>query len=222
MGGLLTPFIRSVSAIKKARVAKIEKLRAKPRAGSARIAMSLKAAEASDLADEVAAKNQHVAQRLIRDFEINQRPKNWKEGDADVSISKVNEESGLLEIDYDAVRTLGRQKSEELFKAQRKEEILEQYKGKPEEAAKVQAAMEQTEAAMQAGRYDKAIDAWTSPLLNPEKFNHIIAIASDLKNSIPKGSNTPWDDSKTVIDNLFDLTQKRQFSEEGTKKLQIF
>ena len=235
LGGLLTPFIRSVSAIKKARVAKIEKLRAKPRAGSARIATSLKAAEASDLADEVAAKNQDVAQRLIRDFEINQRPKNWKEGDADVSISKVNEESGLLEIDYDAVRTLGRQKSEELFKAQRKEEILEQYKGKPEEAAKVQAAMEQTEAAMQAGRYDKAIDAWTSPLLNPEKFNHIIAIASDLKNSIPKGSNTPWDDSfrviktgprkgqriynKTVIDNLFDLTQKRQFSEEGTKKI---
>ena len=227
IGGLLSPFLRSARAIKKARAAKeaarIEKLRAKPRAGSARIAISLKAAEASDLADEVAAKNQDIAQKLIRDFEVNQRRADWKPGDVDVTISKLNKETGLLEIDYEAVRRLGRERSEELFKAQRREEILEQYKGKPEEAAKVEAAMEQTEAAMKAGRYDKAIDAWTSPLLNPEKFNHIIAIASDLKNSMPKkGSNAPWgwDDNKTVIDNLFDITQQRQVSElEGPKRI---
>ena len=223
MGALLSPFLRSARAIKKARAAKeaarIEKLRATPRAGSARIAMSLKAAEASDLADEVAAQNQDIAQQLIRDFQVEQRRPGWKPGDADVTISKLNEETGLLEIDYEAVRKLGRERSEELFKAQREAEIVEQFKGQPEQAAKVKAAMEQTEEALAAGRWDEAIDKWTSPLLNPEKFNHIIAIASDLKNNIPKGSNVPWDDNKTVIDNLFDLTQQRHFTEEGTKNI---
>ena len=219
IGGMMSPFLRSARAIKKARAAKIEKLRAKPRAGSARIAISLKAAEASELADQVAAKNQDIAQKLIRDFQVEQRRPGWKPGDADVTISKLNKETGLLEIDYEAVRKLGRERSEELFRAQREAEIIEQFKGQPEQAAKVKAAMEQTEAALAAGRWDEAIDKWTSPLLNPDKFNHIIAIASDLKNSIPKGSSVPWNDNKTVIDNLFDLTQQRHFTEEGTKNI---
>ena len=220
IGGLLSPFLRSTQAFKKARAAKeaarIEKLRATPRAGSARIATALRAAEASDLADEVAAKNQDIAQQLIKEFQVEQRRPGWKPGDEDVTISKLNEDTGLLEIDYEAVRKLGRQRSEELFRAQREAEIAEQFKGQPEQ---IKAAMEQTEEAMAAGRWDKDIDKWTSPVLNPEKFNHIISIASDLKNSIPKGSNVPWDDNKTVIDNLFDLTQQRHFTEEGTKNI---
>ena len=45
-------------------------------------------------------------------------------------------------------------------------------------------------------------DTITSPILSPDKFDGIVAIASDLKRAYPESFNN----NKTVIDNLFELT----------------
>lgn len=45
-------------------------------------------------------------------------------------------------------------------------------------------------------------DVLVEPILKPEKFNGIVSIAADLKKKKPE----LWDDNKTVIDNMFDLT----------------
>jgi len=45
-------------------------------------------------------------------------------------------------------------------------------------------------------------DVITSPILSPDKFDGIVAIASDLKKAYPES----FDNNKTVIDNLFELT----------------
>ena len=49
-------------------------------------------------------------------------------------------------------------------------------------------------------------DVITSPILKPEKFNGIVAIASDLKRKNPEAFNN----KKTIIDNLFQLTVNKE------------
>jgi hypothetical protein len=49
-------------------------------------------------------------------------------------------------------------------------------------------------------------DMITSPLLKPEKFDGIVAISSDYKKKFPDD----WDSSKTVIDNMFELTVNKK------------
>jgi hypothetical protein len=49
-------------------------------------------------------------------------------------------------------------------------------------------------------------DTLFQPLLKPEKFDGIVAIASDLKKRNP----TAWNDKKSVIDNLFELTVNKE------------
>jgi len=49
-------------------------------------------------------------------------------------------------------------------------------------------------------------DMITSPLLKPEKFNGIVAISSDYKKRFPDD----WDTSKTVIDNMLELTVNKK------------
>jgi len=53
---------------------------------------------------------------------------------------------------------------------------------------------------------DLGDDMITSPILKPEKFNGIVALASDYKARFPDD----WDSSKTVIDNLFELTVSKK------------
>ena len=53
---------------------------------------------------------------------------------------------------------------------------------------------------------DLGDDMITSPILKPEKFNGIVALASDYKARFPDD----WDSTKTVIDNLFELTVSKK------------
>jgi len=179
----------------------------------AMIAGSEVAEEASKLADEAAAANQDIAQKAIKEFEASlPKPPGWKEGDPLPSISMVNKRTKLLEIDPEKVRVLGKEQARRLYHAERAAELAKKYEGQP---TKLQAALQQTEEAMAAGKFDDRIDALTNPLLNPDKFNHIIGIASDLK----KASPDLWDDSKTVIDNLFDLTVQKKLTGEGVQEI---
>tara|TARA_R110002020_G_scaffold83194_8_gene206122 strand:- start:57 stop:3977 length:3921 start_codon:yes stop_codon:yes gene_type:complete len=171
------------------------------------------AEESSRLADEAAAANQDIAQQAIKEFEASlPKPPGWKEGDPLPSISMVNKRTKLLEIDPEKVRVLGKDRARQLYHAERAAELAKKYEGQP---TKLQAALQQTEEAMAAGKFDDRIDALTNPLLNPDKFNHIIGIASDLK----KASPDLWDDSKTVIDNLFDLTVQKKLTGEGVQEI---
>jgi len=175
----------------------------------AMIAGSEVAEEASRLADEAAAANQDIAQKAIKEFEAS-LPKQ-PDGSAQ-TISIVNKRTGLLEIDPEKVRVLGKDRARQLYHAERAAELAKKYEGQP---TKLQAALQQTEEAMAAGKFDDRIDALTNPLLNPDKFNHIIGIASDLK----KASPDLWDNSKTVIDNLFDLTVQKKLTGEGVQEI---
>jgi len=170
------------------------------------------AEKASRLADEAAAANQDIAQQTIKEFEISLRPEGWKEGDPTTSISTLNKQTGLLEIDPEKVRGLGKERARQLYHAERVEELTKQYEGKP---TKLQAAILQTEEALAAGKFDSQIDALTNPMLNPDKFNAIVGIASDLR----KASPDLWDDSKTVIDNLFDLTVQKKLTGQGAQEI---
>jgi len=175
----------------------------------AMLAGSEVAEEASRLADEAAAANQDIAQKAIKEFEAS-LPKQ-PDGSAQ-TISMVNKRTGLLEIDPEKVRVLGKDRARQLYHAERAAELAKKYEGRP---TKLQAALQQTEEAMAAGKFDERIDALTNPLLNPDKFNHIIGIASDLKKANPD----LWDNSKTVIDNLFDLTVQKKLTGKGVQEI---
>ena len=54
-------------------------------------------------------------------------------------------------------------------------------------------------------------DVITSPLLDPDKFNGIVAAASELKSKFPKS----FDNNKTVIDNLLELTVNKDMKLDG-------
>lgn len=61
--------------------------------------------------------------------------------------------------------------------------------------------------------FDLAIgpDNITSPILNPDKFNGIVAIAVELKKKNPEAFNN----KKTIIDNLFELTVNKDLDGQG-------
>ena len=54
------------------------------------------------------------------------------------------------------------------------------------------------------------IGSITSPVLNPEKFNSIVALANNLKKKKPE----LFDNDKSVIDNLFELAVRKDFDGE--------
>ena len=49
-------------------------------------------------------------------------------------------------------------------------------------------------------------DTLFQPILKPDKFDGIVAVASDLKKANPQAFNN----NKTIIDNLFDLTVNKK------------
>ena len=58
-------------------------------------------------------------------------------------------------------------------------------------------------------------DAMTHPILNPDKLDAVVAVASDLKKAYPE----KWNDKETVIDNLFRLTAQEDLTGQGAPAL---
>jgi hypothetical protein len=58
-------------------------------------------------------------------------------------------------------------------------------------------------------------DAMTHPILNPDKLDAVVAVASDFKKAYPE----KWNDKETVIDNLFRLTAQEDLTGEGSPAL---
>lgn len=164
---------------------KLEKVRdkyfgRKMRIGKAKAATDEEIAKRITAAEEVANKNKDIAEELILDFE-NRTGK---------TISSKNSE-GRLVIDGDLARKAGKETAEEVAQANRGT-VREFLMGDSS----------QTEAALLAGMGDEI----TQPILKPEKFDALVASIADLKKKYPDA----FDNSKTTIDNLFELTVNKE------------
>ena len=140
--------------------------------------------EKKDEATKVANQNKDIANQLIKEFE----DKTGK------TISKTST-TGQKTIDYDLARKAGIETSQDLTQskgASLADTVLEEVTG----SAKI------SDEAVLFGQDDTLMQ----PILKPDKFDGIVAVASDLKKANPQAFNN----NKTIIDNLFDLTVNKQ------------
>ena len=143
----------------------------------ARLATMQSVKEAVDRAANIAGQNRDIAQDLILDFEINIGARNSEGVVIDVDRLVSRTVNGELKLDGDRARKVGKDTLEEI--TERDGDLFDLNVGD---------------------------NLATSPILNPEKFNGIVALASDYK----KGYPDDWDTKKTTIDNLFELTVNKK------------
>jgi hypothetical protein len=153
----------------------------------------MKAATAEELfnkkaeARKVAEKNKDIANELIDAFEKN----------AGAVISKTDSK-GNKTLDYKLAREVGNKRAIELVKGKKDRKdmtLVEKIKVEATGATKVD------ESSVLFGQGDTLFE----PILKPEKFDGIVAIASDFKKMFPNAFNN----NKPIIDNLLDLTVKK-------------
>jgi hypothetical protein len=139
--------------------------------------------EKKDAAKKVAEENKQISNQLIKEFE----EKTGK------TIS-TTDEAGNKKIDYNLARDVGNETAEDLVQSKgttlfdkAKEEIL---------------GADISDNAALFGQGDTLFQ----PILKPDKFDGIVAVASDLKKANPQAFNN----NKTIIDNLFDLTVNKK------------
>ena len=139
--------------------------------------------EKKDAAKKVAEENKQISNQLIKEFE----EKTGK------TIS-TTDEAGNKKIDYNLAREVGNETAEDLVQSKgttlfdkAKEEIL---------------GADISDNAALFGQGDTLFQ----PILKPDKFDGIVAVASDLKKANPQAFNN----NKTIIDNLFDLTVNKK------------
>ena len=128
-------------------------------------------------AAKAASKYSEIQVKLIDEFEEAN----------DVVISKVI--NGKKVVDYDAVRSSGVEISKKVYD----DGFLKSFK----EDIAGRADLDLTDLVNSSGDL-------VSPILNPEKFNGLIAVVGKLKERVPDA----FDNKKKVIDNLFDFTLK--------------
>ena len=169
---------------------------------------AIEVAEASEIATKrasaakVSKANSKIKQQLIDEFE-------------DVTGKVISTtEKGKKTISFDAARIAGREISSEVMELQ--QDIAKQYgaidnnittspleKIKQKEKLFRETKVGETDA--YTGLVDE-VDDLVSPMLNPDKFDAIVAIASDFKKANPKS----FPKGKTIIDSLFELTVDKQ------------
>jgi hypothetical protein len=132
-------------------------------------------------AEQVAAENVDLKNELILGFE-------------DATGKTISREvDGVRVVDDDLARQAGRETAEEI-----------DFRDTRSQTAKALGIgdVEADDAAKLAG----VGDTITSPILKPEKLDGLVAAAADLKAKYP----TAFDNDKTVIDNLLDLTINKE------------
>lgn len=143
-------------------------------------------------AEKVAAQNTDLKNELILGFEEA----------TGKTISK--EVKGVRVVDDDLARKAGRETAEEI-------EFEETRSGLARGLGIGE--VEAGDAARLAGVGDRI----TSPILKPEKLDGLVAAASDLK----KGYSEAFDNDKTVIDNLLELTVNKEWGLAGDELLDV-
>ena len=154
------------------------------------------------LAKEVADQNVSLREQLLKEFEVLTGKKVTKERvimpETEVVDGKtVPKGTPVRQLVYDpaAARQAGLELTEEVSKL---DAVLE-ARGTDREFEVNDADI----AKLATGQ-----DALTHPILNPDKLDAVVAIASDLKKAFPE----KWNDKETVIDNLFRLTVEEELT----------
>ena len=190
------------------RVEKLQKRMADPTkaktAGQLTLATIERTNETRALAQKVASENQDIAEQLLKDAEVS------------LGVRLTREVDGRLVYDPDAARAAGKDITEEIAVVERK--LAEVKKSRPIVGRKTAEQVELEKELFEL-RQNKELfhvqDGMTSPILNPDKFDAIVAVASDLKAKNPKA----FDSKKTLIDNLFDLTVKGDLTGDNAQDL---
>ena len=140
--------------------------------------------EKQDEARKVANQNKEIANQLITEFEKS----------TGKTISKTSK-TGQKTLDYNLAREAGIDTAVDITEskgASLADKVLEEVTG----SAKI------SDDARLFGQGDTLLQ----PILKPEKFDGIVAVASDLKKANPEA----FKNNKTIIDNLFELTVNKQ------------
>tara|TARA_R100001460_G_scaffold58992_5_gene98813 strand:+ start:3774 stop:7607 length:3834 start_codon:yes stop_codon:yes gene_type:complete len=140
-------------------------------------------ADKKNLAAQIAAENADMMENLILQTE---RKLSDRAGE-EVSVSKVVD--GVLVIDPKKAREVGRKTNQKIADAER-----------TTRGQKITGSADVT--LSEFADLATGGDEITIPILNPEKLDGIVAIASDYKRKF----KNDWDENDTVIDNLFRLT----------------
>ncbi len=140
-------------------------------------------------ADEIAQREARAAEKAAANRDISDELITQFEERTGKTVSNIVD--GHKVLDGELARRAG---------VETAEEVAEANKGTVREFLRGDSS--QTEAALLAGMGDEI----TQPLLKPEKLDALVATVSDLKAKYPDA----FDNDKTVIDNLFELTVNKE------------
>ena len=170
-------------------------------AGAAKLAEAEVSRETIARANAAAAQAEDLAQQMLKDFEK-------------ISGRKITQEvNGKKVYDPEAARKAGLEINEEIMarEVEKGESILPEkvimeregvdVAGVTTPLTKGRVATEGEEILLTTGKSDLV-----EPLLKPESFNKIVAVASELQKRNPKA----FDNDQTVIDNLLKLTANKE------------
>ena len=153
-------------------------------------ATAVNIASKADAAKKIASENKEIQQRLILEYEKSTGKK----------ISTGTE--GNLKIDMDLAKVGGREIASEVMELQQgiaaRYAAIDRVPGVNTELRSIK----KQEIFDETGLTEDADDL-VSPLLNPEKFNSIVALAADFEKLNPNAFRNP---DKSIIDSLFELT----------------
>lgn len=152
-------------------------------------------------AEKVAKANTKLSDQMIREYELSIDPS----GNTKVS-KKVN---GKLVLDPELARQAGIGIADDVYnlQSQRMSEFTIAAAQKNSDAVAALERKHGVGATQVFTTAEETADDFVSPLLKPESFNSVVAVAADLKKKFPDA----FDNDNTVIDNLFRLTVSDQF-----------
>lgn len=149
-------------------------------------------------AAKVAKANTKISKKMIEDFELSIDPT------GNTKISKTV--NGKLVLDPEKAKEVGLGIASDVYNLQ--SERMDAFLDASSSVSGSKQKLAQAEQKYGVGANqvfitsEESVEDFVSPLLNPESFNSIVAVTADLQKSYPDAFNN----KKTVIENLFDLT----------------
>ena len=152
--------------------------------GGANLATIIEKGKTKELAQEVAIKNPKITNDLIIAFEIQNKARDAAGKVINPERLISKEVNNKLEIDTTATRRVGKETARTI--TERDGDLFDLSLGD---------------------------DVITSPILDPDKFNGIVAVAKDLQELYPNIFNN----SNTLIDNLLEVTVSKDLKLDGAE-----
>jgi len=165
-----------------------------------------KIVEADGVSTEATVKAAREVVETVEGKELSQKVIKEYEEANEVNVTDVDPDTGLLSINQQKAREAGRDTANTAMNLQAARSLDEAAIISKGDSFSGERQFTDAEAFLDVGEDP---DALLSPILKSEKFNAIVSIASDFKKANPND----WDNDKTVIDNLFELTVGKSIDE---------